>query len=87
MGYIEVLILILYCVGLMYILVGYGCYFVEYIVGFCLVELFGIDILYWVGDIGLMFDEIEEFIIGVCGGVDVECMFVIIMFIDIVGLI
>jgi class 3 adenylate cyclase len=65
--------------------VGHGLYLAEHIAGSRFVELQGDDALYWVGDTGLMLDEIEEFITGVRGGSDTERVLTTIVFTDIVG--
>jgi len=65
--------------------VGHGRYLAENISGAKLVELSGADLLYWVGDSGVMLDEIEEFITGVRGGSGVDRVLATVLFTDIVG--
>ena len=65
--------------------IGHGHYLAEHIAGSRFVELAGEDALYWVGDTGLMLDEIEEFITGVRGGSDSERVLTTIVFTDIVS--
>ncbi|MEE6179856.1 adenylate/guanylate cyclase domain-containing protein [Mycobacterium sp. 050134] len=60
-------------------------YMAERIAGARLIELPGEDSLYWVGDTGLMLDEIEELVTGVRGGSDSERLLTTIVFTDIVG--
>ncbi len=66
-------------------LVGHGRYLAEDISHSKLVELPGVDLLYWVGDSGPMLDEIEEFVTGVRGGSGAERVLATVLFTDIVG--
>lgn len=63
---------------------AHGRYLAEHIQGSTYVELVGSDTLYWVGDVGPMLDEIEEFVTGVRGGADTERVLATVLFTDIV---
>lgn len=60
-------------------------YLADHISGARYVELDGRDVLYWVGETGVLLDEIEEFLTGVRGGSDTESVLATILFTDIVG--
>jgi class 3 adenylate cyclase len=64
---------------------GHGRYLADHIANATLVELPGADIVHWVGDTGLMLDEIEEFVTGVRGGSGAERVLATVLFTDIVG--
>jgi class 3 adenylate cyclase len=62
-----------------------GRYLAKHIVGARLVELPGDDHNPWVGDVGAIGDEIEKFLTGSLGNVDVDRVLATVLFTDIVG--
>ncbi|MDT5336402.1 MAG: hypothetical protein QOD90_1907 [Mycobacterium sp.] len=68
-----------------FVTVGHGRYLAENIEGARYVELPGTDSLYWVGDTTPVLAEIEEFVTGKRGGIDLERVLTTIVFTDIVG--
>jgi class 3 adenylate cyclase len=68
-----------------FVTVGHGRYLAENIAGARYVELPGTDSLYWVGDTTPVLAEIEEFVTGRRGGIDLERVLTTIVFTDIVG--
>jgi class 3 adenylate cyclase len=64
--------------------VGHGRYLGRQIPGAKYVELPGVDALNWVGDTGVLLDEVEEFVTGVRGGPGTERVLATVLFTDIV---
>jgi class 3 adenylate cyclase len=77
--------LILHRRGDVMVRVGHGRYLAEHISGARYVELDGADDLYWVGETGIMLDEIEEFLTGVRHGAGADRTLATIVLTDIVG--
>jgi len=65
--------------------VGQGRYLAEHIPGAKLVELSGEDHLWWVGNSGLLVDEIQEFLTGERPAVGADRVLATVLFTDIVG--
>jgi class 3 adenylate cyclase/pimeloyl-ACP methyl ester carboxylesterase len=65
--------------------VAHGRYLADHLPGVRYLELPGSDTLYWVGEVGSLLDEIEEFTTGFRGHHDYERVLTTIVFTDIVG--
>jgi class 3 adenylate cyclase len=65
--------------------IDHGRYLANHIEGARLVELPGRDHIFFVGDTGVMLDEIESFLTGVRGGIRADRVLATVLFTDIVG--
>lgn len=82
---VRVPTLVLHRTGDIPVRVGNGRYVSEHIAGSRFVELPGQDHFFWVGDSGILLDEIEEFLTGRRSAHDRDRVLATIMFTDIVG--
>jgi class 3 adenylate cyclase len=82
---IHVPTLILHRVGDQVANVEEGRFLARHIPGARLVELPGDDHIPWVGDQGIVLDEIQEFLTGVRPAVDIDRVLATVLFTDIVG--
>ena len=82
---IRVPTLILHRTGDIPIRVGHGRYLQAHIRGSRYIELPGNDHFFWVGDIGAIFDEVEEFLTGRRSSHDTDRVLATVLYTDIVG--